>query len=259
MKTLFVTGTDTSVGKTFVSAILIRTLRRAGLRAGAYKPVCSGAVLNRSGVPVWEDVEQLAAALTDDFSGNPANQPEEPAAALRQRICPQRFLAPLAPNVAARLEDRTVDDALLRTACRAWEGSADYLLIEGAGGFLSPVSAESDVGDLAADCASSVLIVAANRLGVINHTRLTVEAVQARHLSVAAVVLNDVRPPATSASETEEADVSANSNADELARLLPNILLLTCARDADRIVNHRQTELPSAEIPAALFGPAHFG
>lgn len=177
MKTLFITGTDTSVGKTYVTARLAYTLRTAGLRVGAYKPACSGAVRGNNGGWIWEDAETLAAAITPGF---PIDW-----------VCPQRFVAPLAPPFAAMAEGRRADSTLLRTGMNVWQGQVDVLLVEGAGGWLSPLCDDGTNGDLAQDLGVPVLIVAANRLGVINHTLLTVQAVRSRGLSLVGVLLND--------------------------------------------------------------------
>jgi len=178
---LFITGTDTGVGKTYVACRLARELRRSGLAVGAYKPVCSGAVPQAS-PPKWDDVERLFEALDRRFP--------------REQICPQTFLAPVAPPAAARLEDRLIDEALLVQGADRWNGDVDVVLIEGAGGWLSPVSQNFTVADLAVRLSAPVLVVAANRLGVINHTLLTVESIRSRGLPVAGVILNETAEPA---------------------------------------------------------------
>ena len=101
MQTLFVTGTDTNVGKSWVASLLLRQLRDDDVRVGTYKPVCSGADIVDDGAHRWPDV----ATLADDihWTGD------------QDCVCPQRFVAPVVPNVAARLEHRHVDDQLLRT------------------------------------------------------------------------------------------------------------------------------------------------
>lgn len=178
MHGLFITGTDTSVGKTFVTAQLLGTFRHLGLRVGAYKPACSGAVWEDSLGWIWEDVLELSNgsgwARRDDW------------------ICPQRFRAPLAPPAAARAEGRTVDDALLITGASVWRPYVDLLLVEGAGGWLSPLSETRTVADVAVQFGYPVVVVAANRLGTINQTLLTLESILARGLPVAGVVLNNV-------------------------------------------------------------------
>ena len=116
MRGVFITGTDTGVGKTVVASALVRHLREDGLRVGAYKPVASGARDLR-----WDDVEALHAALGEMVP--------------RDRICPQTFRAALAPPMAARQEGRAVDTSLLRSGAAWWrEQPIDALIIEGAGG-----------------------------------------------------------------------------------------------------------------------------
>jgi len=191
---LFVTGTDTGVGKTFVSVSVARQLRSEGLTVGAYKPACSGAIETADG-PVWEDVEALHAATGGAFE--------------RERICPQRFLAPLAPPVAATAEGKRVDPRLLRSGAEWWGGRCDLLIVEGAGGLLCPLTEEETFADLAVDLGLPVLVVARATLGTISHTLLTVEAARRRGLDVAGVVLNEVVPAgddgsvATNAAEIE--------------------------------------------------------
>ena len=135
MQTLLITGTDTDVGKTWISCLLLRQLIQSGLRVGAYKPVCSGAILAESGARSWQDVDALTEAC-----GRHDEQ---------QRICPQTFNAAVAPNIAAEVENRSVDDALLHDGAAAWHSLSDYLVIEGAGGLLCPLSNTTNVADFA--------------------------------------------------------------------------------------------------------------
>jgi dethiobiotin synthetase len=216
MKTLFVTGTDTSVGKTWISRLVIRELRSHGIRTGAYKPACSGSERHPDGSEFWADVEALYAACDGQFD--------------RSLICPQTFSAPLAPNASALVEGRAVDPELIFSAVELWRTRADYLVIEGAGGLLSPLADSVNSLDLAIALKSPVLIVAANRLGVINHTLLTVWAVVEAGLSVAAVVLNEIEPPGE-----DNGDQSRTSNLTQLQRLIPETPFLTCGWRSERI------------------------
>lgn len=173
---LFITGTDTNIGKTHVAALIIRAMRRDGRRVGAYKPACSGAITNTNGQPAWDDIARLKAAL-----GVPC--PDE-------LICPQRFLAPLAPPMAAAAEGRAVDFHKLIHGASAWFERADLLVVEGAGGLLAPVAESKTVADLAVEIRYPLVIVARCGLGTINHTLLTIEAAQRRGLTIAGIVLN---------------------------------------------------------------------
>lgn len=222
MKKLFVTGTDTGVGKTWISTILIPLFRDAGYQTGAYKPVCSGAefpeaaagVLVAQSAPRWGDLDLLRAACMG--SPFPVGEPSE------QLVCPQRFLAPLAPPEAARVENTSVNCELLREGLHAWQGQADLVVVEGAGGLLSPLSDTDTLADLAAEFQGPLVIVAGNRLGVINHTLLTVEVAQRRGLRIAAVIVNDVRPA------SESSDLSVTSNLRLLQKWLPGTHLFKC-------------------------------
>ena len=123
-----------------------------------------------------------------------AGRPGELAA-----VCPQRFAAPLAPHLAAEAEGRSIDEDLLRSGLDYWLARSDVVLVEGAGGLLSPLSHNQYVADVAYDLGFPLVIVAGNRLGVINQTlqTLAVAATFRRGLSVACVVLCDIMPAAT--------------------------------------------------------------
>ena len=218
MQTLLVTGTDTNVGKTWITCLLVRQLRQHGVAVGAYKPVCSGAVLDASGQLCWTDVDQLAEATGWDGDID--------------QICPQRFNAAVAPNVAAALEERLVDDEALSGGLRNWSRNASHVVVEGAGGLLCPLSDRTTVADLADRLSCPVLIVAANRLGVINHSLLTMEAAERRGLKVAGIVLNDCRPV------DERPDASAESNAGQLQHWRPQIPIYRCRYNSAEIHPH---------------------
>jgi dethiobiotin synthetase len=107
-----------------------------------------------------------------------------------ERICPQRFTAPLAPPVAARIEQREVNAPLLQEGAQWWRGHVETLLVEGVGGWKCPLTETTTVADLAIELKFPVLIVAANRLGMMNHTLLTLESVEKSGLSCLGVVVN---------------------------------------------------------------------
>lgn len=196
---LFVTGTDTGVGKTHLTCLLARQLRDAGVVVGAYKPAASGREAGH-----WHDVDALAQATGHTFP--------------LERICPQRFIAPLAPPEAARAEGRTVDGQLLKTGVDWWRDRVDVLLVEGVGGLLCPLTDSETVVDLAAALDWPVLIVARNGLGTINHTLLTVEVARGRGLNIAGVVINEPECPDES-SGTNATTISHHGNIPILAHV----------------------------------------
>jgi dethiobiotin synthetase len=201
MKGLFLTGTDTAVGKTFITAGIARCLRRQGRAVRVAKPVATGAAWVEGR---WrsEDTWQLAIA---------AGQETELAA-----ITPWVFAEPVAPAVAARLQGRQLELRQMADAVRRVDAPEGVLLVEGVGGLLCPLTERETVADLVAELELPLVIVARNTLGVLNHTLLTLDAARQRGLAVAGVVVN-----------TTDADwnQARATNADELTRWIAVPLL----------------------------------
>ncbi|MGO9107791.1 MAG: dethiobiotin synthase [Thermoguttaceae bacterium] len=195
---LFITGTDTGVGKTYVTALIVRSLVASGRRVGVYKPAASGCDRNAQGCLVSEDAVALWEA-----SGGLGDL---------DRVCPQRFAAPLAPHLAARAEGREVDAGLLRSGLDYWRSRCEIVLVEGAGGLMSPLGDDEYVADLARDLGFPLIVVSRNVLGTINVTvqTLIVASVYRGGLAVAGVVLNHPAPPLAG-------DISLATNRAELA------------------------------------------
>jgi dethiobiotin synthetase len=202
---LFVVGTDTAVGKTFVAARIAAAMARIGLRVGVYKPAASGCrrigrlLVSDDAVALWEA----------------AGRPGELKA-----VCPQRFAAPLAPHLAAKEERKEIDSRQLRRGIDYWQRRSDVVIVEGAGGLMSPVGDHDYVADLAADFGFPLVVVVPNRIGAINSTLLTLIAAASRPqpLSIAGIVLNDVLPPSVG-------DPATHSNRLELElRCVPPVL-----------------------------------
>jgi dethiobiotin synthetase len=183
---LFITGTDTGVGKTFVACALAVALRRAGRRVAVMKPVETG--VDRDP----DDALRLRAA-----AGDPAPLED---------ICPYRLRAPLAPAVAARRESVVLDLERILALARRRATEADVFLVEGAGGLLVPLDARTTFAELALGLDLPLLIVAANRLGAINHCALTARAAVAAGLAVRGFVLSQANA-APDASTTENAEM----------------------------------------------------
>jgi dethiobiotin synthetase len=215
MHGLFITGTGTEVGKTHVSAMIARALTARGKKVGIYKPVASGCQVGEDGQRTSEDAVQLWEA---------AGQPGSLA-----QVCPQTFIAPLAPPQAAALEGRQVDGRLLRQGFEPWRRLSEVVLVEGAGGLLSPLSDEDDNASLAADLGLPLLIVVGNELGAINAARQTVLAAQTLlpQLTIAGLVLNQA---------TERSgDASLTSNPAEIARWCKTPIVTTVDYGANEI------------------------
>ncbi len=193
--TLFFAGTDTDVGKTYVACCVAAAFRRSGKRVGVYKPVASGC-RDENGERVSDDATAIWKAAGS-------------IGPLRD-VCPQKFLAPLAPPSAAAAENSSVDASLLRSAADVWRGSCDVLIVEGAGGLFSPLADGMLNIDLVKRFADSrLIIVAANRLGVIHQTLATVEAAQHRGCTAAGIILSN---------PSAEADTSCQTNASQISR-----------------------------------------
>jgi dethiobiotin synthetase len=170
-KGLFVTGTDTGVGKSLVACALVRLLRRQGVDAVGFKPVATGAVEG-----FYDDAEAL-------FEASARSEPLE-------RICPIRLALPLAPTLAAKAEGRAVDLGLAREAFSGLRGRHEALVVEGVGGLLAPLSQQELVVDFARWTALPVVVVCRAGLGTINHTLLTLRELLRAGLPLAGVVLN---------------------------------------------------------------------
>ncbi len=217
MKAFFVTGTDTGVGKTTVACALLAAARARGLRALGMKPIETGCVAGPDGIPLALDAIALESATRERPAGTRydldaialASATRERPAAARYNI--YRFAAPLAPSVAAELEGAAVALApILRGVDRLRSLAPDLLLVEGAGGLLVPLTASTDMADLAVALALPLIVVARDGLGTINHTLLTLEAAAARGLQVAAVILSGATPGTS--------DRDAARNVEEIAR-----------------------------------------
>jgi dethiobiotin synthase len=204
MNALLITGTDSGVGKTWVGRALGRALSASGRRVVAIKPVETGCSDATAGT---EDGALLAAATGQ----------AEPLASL------YRFEAPVEPALAAERADESIDlDALVLRIESLSEG-AEIVLLEGAGGLLSPITWEWTVVELARTLGAAALVVGADRLGAINHTLLTLSALELAGIEVAGVVLT---PPATP-------DDSTGANAAAIARLAGVDRIVTMPRMSD--------------------------
>jgi dethiobiotin synthetase len=170
---LFVTGTDTGVGKSVVAASVCAALAARGERVAAFKPVVTGLGEPAGALP--PDHELLARAAGGGQS------PEE--------VAPYRYGPPLSPHYAAELTGETIEPARLVVAAHRAGAAADVLVAEGVGGLLVPITPGYLVRDLAGELALPLVVAARTGLGTINHTLLTVEAARAVGLPVVGIVM----------------------------------------------------------------------
>ncbi len=201
---IFITGTDTGVGKTHVTCEIARVLRNEGIDVGVMKPVETGAIAGA------DDHLRLAEAAA-------VSDPPE-------LICPYLLREPLAPSVAARIEGKTIRAGVIKKAFQKLLRRHKVVLVEGAGGLMVPLKGKYTYAELIKELSLPVVVVAADRLGVINHTLLTCETLVQKGLQLTGVVLN--RMP-------EFQDQSARYNFELLRRLL-NVPVVVCETSLEK-------------------------
>ena len=186
---IFVTGTDTGVGKTVVAGAIARQLTMEGKQTGVFKPIATGCKHTREGL-VNNDVEFLAHCADSRFS--------------LEQINPIRYSEPVTPLVAAERSKREIDWESLKQAYKNIADESEIVIVEGIGGVMVPITKKYLVIDLMEEMALPVIIVAWSRLGTINHTLLTIETCKNRGLKVIGVVMNGY--------QAEGSDLAAETN-----------------------------------------------
>lgn len=201
-KGIFITGTDTGVGKTIVGATLARYLTEQGLRVGVCKPVESG--VSNTLCP-GDDAELLRWA---------AGSKDEP-----ELIAPYRFSAPLSPDQAARQEGARIDMSIITESVEKIKENCDYIIVEGAGGLMVPLVGGMLVADLVARLKLPLLIVSKPDLGTINHTLLTTFAARTMDLAMAGIILNRMPAEPDKAKENAPHAIASLASTGLLATL----------------------------------------
>lgn len=201
----FITGTDTGVGKTYVTCLILETLRKLGQDAVGYKPVACG---DR------DDAIQLA-AVSGGLELDDVN--------------PVYFSAPVAPYVAGMLSNHQADPALWIAGFDRLAARHSKVFVEGAGGWEVPIAPNYRISDLAADLSLPVILVAANKIGALNHIILTVNAIRAKGLTCAGIILNQLED------EMDTAMITNKGVVEELAGvpLLDHLIFGQNFLDAD--------------------------
>jgi dethiobiotin synthetase len=191
-KGIFITATDTGVGKTMIAGAVARLLTDEGVRVGAYKPIATGCGRGTYGL-VSADAEFLAMCTNN----------VEPVTV----ITPITYETPAAPIVCEAKEDRVVDFEAIASIYQSLCQRTDLVLVEGIGGVRVPLSNGVDVLDLMREFALPVVVVARPNLGTINHTLLTVDAIRAAGLYVAGIVINGYNYATAGAAEETAAAI----------------------------------------------------
>ncbi len=172
---LFITGTDTNVGKTVATCAIAAALRNSGSRVGVCKPIASGCRNEREGL-VSDDAEAIAHFADCRAPLNVIN--------------PVRYLPPVAPSVAIEQSGQPIDDAAIRHSLNTLSANHDVLLVEGVGGIMVPLDDKRTVIDLARMVGYPVVVVCRPNLGTLNHTALTCQAIRGAGLRLAGLVIN---------------------------------------------------------------------
>ena len=199
----FITGTDTEVGKTLIASALILKIKALApnQRVMGFKPVVAGTSQSPAGLTVNEDLESLK--IASSYPGNATD------------LCPYVLPTPAAPHLVAKSMGVTLELSTMLSAYQAISAKADWTVVEGAGGFLVPINAEQDLGDLAQALQMPVILVVGLRLGCINHALLSVGAIAQRGLTLTGWVANTI-----------DADMPyIHENIDTLRARIPSPLL----------------------------------
>jgi dethiobiotin synthetase len=174
-KGIFITGTDTGVGKTLIAGAVAKIISQSGKRVGVFKPVATGCRKTKAGL-VSEDAEFLKRCTNTELG--------------LEIINPMKFAKPAAPFACEKAENRKTDLKKIADAYKKICRESDFVIVEGIGGIKVPITAQIDVLKLAKAFKLPVVIVARSKLGTINHTLLTIDVVRRAGLSLAGVVIN---------------------------------------------------------------------
>lgn len=215
-KPIFVTGTDTGVGKTMVAAGLLHALAQRGLKVAGMKPVASGCERTAAGLRN-DDALQLMAATNIPVT--------------YEQVNPYCFEPAIAPHIAAAEAKCVIDLQVLRTSFTTLQSQSDLVVIEGAGGWFTPLTANQTLADFAVMVDARVLLVVGLRLGCINHALLTARAIEASGLELAGWIANGL----------DESMPRLEENVEALVRRLP----APCIGRLPRIGNLTRHEITS--------------
>lgn len=203
---LFITGTDTGVGKTLITGAIAAVLRRQGLKVGVFKPIASGCRHDREGL-VSIDAEFLAMCADADYP--------------LSVISPVVYKTPAAPAVCAEVENRPVDFDAIGAAYKYLCDACDVVLVEGIGGILVPITPSETVLDLAVAFDLPAVIAARPNLGTINHSLLTIQAARNAGLPVAGLIISGYNAARADIAEQTAPDVICAVSGVNLLAIVP--------------------------------------
>ncbi len=203
---LFITGTDTGVGKTLIAGTIARILTDSGLKVGVFKPIATGCRHSREGL-ISSDAEFLAYCSDCDYPLSVVN--------------PVGYATPAAPIVSADYEHREVDFEQISSSYNYICQSCQLVIVEGIGGLRVPITEDIDVLDLAAGLGLPVVIVSRAELGTINHTLLTIDAMRSKNLKIAGVVINGYDASKAEPAETTAPQVIARCGNVNILAVVP--------------------------------------
>ena len=205
-KGLFITGTDTGVGKTLIAGGIAHVLREQGFKVGVFKPIASGCRHEREGL-VSDDTEFLAMCAATEYP--------------LSVITPVTYKTPAAPITCIDMEKRPIDTEAIAAAYRYLCDACDVVIVEGIGGALVPIDEKSTVLDFAAAFGLPMVIVARPNLGTINHSLLTIQAVRKAGLPLAGLVISGYNAETADIAEETSPDVICNFSETPLLAVVP--------------------------------------
>jgi dethiobiotin synthetase len=217
VKRYFITGTDTDAGKTYVTRLMAKTLAEQSLRVSCLKPVAAGAVegLDEAGKPQLHNDDAL-------ILKNAAN-----SQLTYHQVNPFCFVEAIAPHIAAKINQQTITLEQIRQHIESLSLKDDICLVEGAGGFLVPLNDNESFADIPEAIGAEVILVVGMKLGCINHALLTVQAIQAKGLTLRGWIANQINP-----------DMEVyQDNLDTLTRMIDAPLIAVAEHNAESLTS----------------------
>lgn len=206
LKSVFVTGTDTEVGKTIITGLLARYIAENGFKVITQKWIQTGSSGFADDIDTHLKLMKLARADIKDCL---------------PLVCPYVFKYPSSPHLAAKLEKRKISQTKIKKSFLALSKRFDCVIVEGIGGALVPFNEKNLVIDIAAELKLPALIVTDNKLGAVNHTLLTIEAIKKRKMNISPIVFNNTKPVADNIITEDNPRIIARQSGEKISGCLP--------------------------------------